>query len=108
MPSAWITHVKAVYAAGRKKDASYKYKTAMMDAKKTYKKKGAAAAASEEPEAAPKKRRARKKKSPTKVKSDHTAGLGNVDEGKLAEKAQPRKKRRRQRPSLGKRYVIKN
>ena len=28
-----------------------------------------------------------KKKSPTKVKSDHTAGLGNVDEGKLAEKA---------------------
>lgn len=107
MPSAWITHVKSVYAAGRKKDSSYKYKNAMMDAKKTYKKKGAAAA-SEEPEAAPKKRRARKKKSPIDVKSDHTAGLGNVDEGKLAEKAQPKKKRRRQRPSLGKRYVIKN
>ena len=65
MPSAWITHVKAVYAAGKKKNASYKYGQAMKDAKKTYKKGGAASAAAEE---APKKR-GRKKKSRKSKKS---------------------------------------
>ena len=56
MPSAWITHVKSVYAKGKKKNASYTYGQAMKDAKSTYKKAGAAAAAS------PKKKRGRKKK----------------------------------------------
>ena len=60
MPSAWITHVKSVYAAGKKKNASYQYKNAMKDARSTYKKGGAKAAEAEE--AAPKKRRKRKKK----------------------------------------------
>ena len=43
--TAWIDHVKKVYAAGKKKSASYKYSQAMKDAKKTYKKKGVAAKA---------------------------------------------------------------
>ena len=38
MVSAWVTHVKQVYAAGKKKSASYKFSQAMKDAKKTYKK----------------------------------------------------------------------
>ena len=40
MPSAWITHVKSVYAAKKKKNPSYKYGQAMKDAKASYKKKG--------------------------------------------------------------------
>ena len=60
MPSAWITHVKSVYAAGKKKNASYKYSQAMKDAKKTYKR---GAKSSTEEQEAPKKRRGRKKKS---------------------------------------------
>jgi hypothetical protein len=62
MPSAWITHVKSVYAAGKKKNAAYKYGQAMKDAKATYKKGGKAA----EPEAAAPKKRRRKKKSRVK------------------------------------------
>ena len=67
MPSAWITHVKAVYAKNKKKNPSYKYGQAMKDAKASYKKGGAKSAEPEE--AAPKKRRGRKKKSRMK-KSD--------------------------------------
>ena len=40
MPSVWLTHVKKVYAAGKKKNASYKYSQAMKDGKKTYKRAG--------------------------------------------------------------------
>ena len=68
MPSAWITHCKAVYAAGKKKNASYKYSQAMKDAKSTYKKGGGKAAKADDEkveQAAPKKRRRRKKKSLT-------------------------------------------
>ena len=67
MPSAWITHVKSVYASNKKKKgASYTYGMAMKDAKATYKRSGAAAKSStDEPEAAPKRRR-RKKKSRVK------------------------------------------
>ena len=63
MPSAWITHVKSVYAAKKKKNPSYKYGQAMKDAKASYKKKGSAkaSAAAEEVEEAPKKRRRKKK-----------------------------------------------
>ena len=66
MPSAWIAHCKAVYAAGKKKNSAYKYSQAMKDAKKTYKKGGKAAAA--EPEEAPKKKRGRKKKKRRRMK----------------------------------------
>ena len=59
MPSAWITHVKSVYAAGKKKNSSYTYGQAMKDAKSTYKRAGKAAASEEK--AAPKKRRRKKK-----------------------------------------------
>ena len=59
MPSAWITHVKAVYAKNKKKNPSYKYGQAMKDAKASYKKGGAKSA--EHEEAAPKKRRRKKK-----------------------------------------------
>ena len=63
MPSAWITHVKSVYAKGKKKNASYTYGQAMKDAKGSYKRGGKAPKAeAEEPEAAPKKRRRKKKK----------------------------------------------
>ena len=63
MPSAWITHVKSVYAAKKKKNSSYTYGQAMKDAKATYKKGGSAKAAAAAPEdAAPKKRRRKKKK----------------------------------------------
>lgn len=34
----WKAHLAEVYAAGKKKDSSYKYSQAMKDAKKTYKK----------------------------------------------------------------------
>ena len=34
------------------------------------------------------------------LKKQHTAGLGNVEEGKLADKLKP-KKRARKRPTLG-------
>ena len=68
MPSAWITHVKSVYAAGKKKNASYSYGQAMKDAKKTYKR--GAKSSTEEQEAAPKKRRGRKKKSKKMKKSE--------------------------------------
>jgi hypothetical protein len=67
MPSAWITHVKTVYAKGKKNNTGYTYGQAMKDAKKTYK-RGGASAASEEV-AAPKKRRGRKKKSRKSKKS---------------------------------------
>ena len=66
MPSAWITHVKSVYAAGKKKNASYKYGQAMKDAKSSYTRKGAKA--SDVVEEAPKKRRGRKKKKSVKKK----------------------------------------
>ena len=42
------------------------------------------------------------------VKKQHTLGLGNVEEGKLADKAKPKKKRNRKRPSLGKAFQIQN
>ena len=58
MPSAWIQHVKAVYAKNKKKNPSYKYGQAMKDAKASYKKGGAKSAEPEEP-----KKRRRKKKS---------------------------------------------
>ena len=54
MPSAWVSHVKAFYAARKKKDASYKYSSAMKDARATYKKKGASEEKqAEEPKAKP-------------------------------------------------------
>ena len=65
MPSAWITHVKSVYAKGKKKNASYTYGQAMKDAKSTYKRGAAAKSSTDEQEAAPKRRR-RKKKSRVK------------------------------------------
>ena len=58
MPSAWVQHVKAYYQARKKKDATYKYKDAMSDARATYKKKGKAEEKTAEP--APKKRKRRK------------------------------------------------
>jgi hypothetical protein len=39
MPSAWITHAKKTFAAGKKKSASYKFSQALKDAAKTWKKK---------------------------------------------------------------------
>ena len=74
MPSAWITHVKSVYAAKKKKNPAYKYGQAMKDAKATYKKKGASksseTANAVEEAAAPKKRRRRKKKSKLKQQDE--------------------------------------
>jgi len=35
----WKAHLAEVYAAGKKKDSSYKYSQAMKDAKATYRKK---------------------------------------------------------------------
>jgi len=62
MPSAWITHVKSVYAAGKKKNASYSYKQAMKDGKSSYKRKGKASAEVQEEEAPKRRRGGRKKK----------------------------------------------
>ena len=42
------------------------------------------------------------------MSEDHTKGLGNVMEGKLAEKGVPKKKRNRKRPVLGKNYRMDN
>ena len=40
------------------------------------------------------------------MKKQHTAGLGNVEEGRLAEKLKPvaKKKRQRKRPVLGSQF----
>ena len=39
------------------------------------------------------------------MKSQHTKGLGNIEEGRLAENKKPKKKpRQRKRPVLGKAY----
>jgi hypothetical protein len=65
MPSAWITHVKSVYASGKKKNSSYTYGQAMKDGKKTYK-RGAKSSTEEQAEAPKAKRRGRKKKSRVK------------------------------------------
>ena len=34
----------------------------------------------------------------------HTKGLGNIEEGRIAEKAKPKKKRQRKRPALGSQF----
>ena len=72
MPSAWLTHVKKTFEAGKKKKAGYSYKQAMIDGKKTYKKKSApvkkgkkrkaAAIEEEEKQGGALKRRVQKKK----------------------------------------------
>ena len=41
------------------------------------------------------------------MKKQHTSGLGNVEEGRLAEALKP-KKRQRKRPALGQAYKIQN
>ena len=38
------------------------------------------------------------------IKKQHTVGLGNVEEGRLADKVAPKKKRQRKRPQLGSGY----
>ena len=82
----------------------------MKDAKSTYKKGGKAAKADDEKvEQAPKKRRRKKKKQSDAVeekteKVAHTKGLGNVEEGRIAEAKPKAKKRRRKRPVLGKAF----
>jgi hypothetical protein len=38
----------------------------------------------------------------------HTKGLGNIEEGRLAEAKNPKKKRQRKRPALGQAYKIQN
>ena len=70
MPSAWITHVKSVYAAGKKKNSSYTYGQAMKDGKSSYKRGGAAKASTEEPEAPKKRRRKKKAKKVKKSEED--------------------------------------
>ena len=42
------------------------------------------------------------------IKKQHTSGLGNVEEGRLADQIAPKKKRQRKRPVLGTNYEIKN
>ena len=43
------------------------------------------------------------------MKAKHTLGLGNVEEGKLADNAKPvKKKRNRKRPVLGKAFRVQN
>ena len=68
MPSKWVTHVKAYYHARKKKEAGYKYSSAMKDARATYK-KGKAEEKAEpkaEEKAEPKKAKAKRKKAPKK------------------------------------------
>ena len=69
MPSAWITHVKSVYAAGKKKNSSYTYGQAMKDGKSSYK-RGGAKASTEEQEAPKKRRRKKKAKKVKKSEED--------------------------------------
>ena len=105
MPSAWIAHVKSVYAKGKGKGMSYKQ--AMVAAKSSYKRAGKSAEPKGEEDAAPKKRR-RKKKASLSLSKAHTKGLGNIEEGRAAEAAKPKKKRQRKRPVLGKAFKALN
>jgi hypothetical protein len=82
----------------------------MKDAKASYKRGGSK---SSDAEAAPKKRRRKKKKQNesggggviARVRKQHTAGLANVEEGRLADKLKPKvKTRQRKRPVLGSAY----
>ena len=56
----------------------------------------------------PQKAPPEKKKASLKVSKAHTKGLGNVEEGRIAEAAKPKKKRQRKRPVLGKAYKALN
>ena len=78
MPSAWIEHVKKVYAAKKKKDASYKYSQAMKDAKATYTKKGAAKA--------PAKKKGGRKKKPKKAEEAEEEKVGGSLRRKVKKK----------------------
>jgi hypothetical protein len=68
MPSKWVTHVKTYYHARKKKEAGYKYSSAMKDARATYHsdKKGKKAEPKAEPKEEPKKAKAKRKKAPKK------------------------------------------
>ena len=62
MPSKWVTHVKAYYHARKKKEAGYKYSSAMKDARATYKKGKAEEKAEPKAEPKAKRKKAQKKK----------------------------------------------
>ena len=68
MPSAWITHVKKVYAAKKKKNPAYKYSQAMKDGKATYKRTAAKAPA----------KKTRKKKSKKAVEEEEEEVGGSL------------------------------
>ena len=63
MPSAWITHVKSVYAAGKKKHSSYTYGQAMKDGKSSYKRGANLPQSRMHPRSAAKKKSKKVKKS---------------------------------------------
>ena len=96
MPSAWVQHVKSVYAKGKSKGMSYKQ--AMIAAKSSYKKGGKSKKkdepADDEKQEKPKGRR-RKKKSP----------VSKASESFPVEESAPKPKRKRNytRPVMPKR-----
>jgi hypothetical protein len=60
------------------------------------------------PRSAAKKKKPDEESGRKRVKQQHTKGLGNVEEGRLAEAAAPKKKRQRKRPTLGSQYKTMN
>ena len=59
-------------------------------------------------EAPAKKKKPEEKRGGGVKSTAHTKGLGNVEEGRNAEAAQPKKKRQRKRPTLGTQYKTLN
>ena len=91
MPSAWVAHVKQFYQAKKKKDSSYKYSSAMKDARASYKKGGKAEEKSDEKAPKKRKRKAKGSKAPKRPPRD------------VAESAAPAKKKKkpkRKRPGV--------
>ena len=92
MPSLWVQHVKKYYADRRKKDKTYKYSSAMSDARASYKsaKAGKSKSAKDDVDekAPPKKAKAKRKRAPKKSKAPKRPPRD------VAEPEAPRRRRR--------------
>ena len=95
MPSAWVAHVKKFYQDRKKKDSSYKYSSAMKDARASYKKGGKAEEKSDEK--APKKRAKGRK---AKAKGSKAPKRPPRDVAEPAAPAKKKKKPKRKRPGV--------
>ena len=100
MPSAWVAHVKAYYAAQKKKNKDYRYSSAMKDARATYK-SGKSKAGKDDDEKAPDKpKRRRKRKAAPSKKAKPSRDIAET-----AAAPKKKKKPKRKRPAVPKDFT---